>query len=235
MSEYPPGTARQKRLTRPPDLDLFTPTPEPMTAFSNLRPQRWLLLALLLLPLTASSQNRADRGERLQRALDLTDAQVALVTDAVGDEAERGDLWAVAVALTPTLTDGQREKLFDRPERPMRNARGPRGERRERVPRRDADERAERHEEQLDAMSEALDLTDAQVQQLNALHAERQAEVEARREAMQQRRAERPGPGELPAELEAILTPEQQEIARVHRALAAHMTHRGMQRRGPRR
>jgi len=213
-----------------------------MNALPTLRPQRWLLLALLvLLPLAVSAQARPDRAERLQQALDLTDEQATLVEDALGDEAERGDLWDVAVVLAPTLTDAQKEKLFTRPERPMRRTqdgprgrRGERGLRGERMQRPDA--RAERHEEKLETMTEALDLTDAQVQQLEALHAARQAEREARREAMEQRRAARPGPGELPDEVAAVLTPEQQEIARVHRALAAHVMHRAHDhRRGLRR
>jgi Spy/CpxP family protein refolding chaperone len=206
-----------------------------MNSFPTLRPQRWLLLALfVLLPLAASAQERPDRAERLQQALDLTDEQAALVEEALGDEAERGDLWAVAVALTPTLTDAQKEKLFAQPERPMRPAmRGERGLRGERLQRPDVEIRAERREERFDEMAEALDLTDAQRQQIEALRAERKAEMEARRaereklrEEMQQLRAERPGPGELPDEVAAILTPEQQEVAKVHRALVSHVMHR---------
>ena len=149
-----------------------------MNALSILPTRRWLLLALavFLFPLAASAQDRPDRADRLKQALDLTDAQVALVENAVGDEAERGDLWAVAAALTPTLTDAQKEKLFTRPERPardnaMRNHKGDRQRRGERGnrgqrERPDADERAERHEESLDAMQEALGLSAAQQQQL---------------------------------------------------------------------
>lgn len=221
-----------------------------MTVFQHTTLRRGVLLAVLfILPLAAFAQNRPDRAERLQQALDLTDEQVALVEDALGDEAERGDLWAVAVALTPTLTDAQKDKLFTRPERPMRptqdgprSRRGERGLRGERMQRPDAENRAERREEQFGEMADALDLTDAQRQQLETLRTERQAEMEARRaereqlrEEMQQRRAERPGPGELPDEVAAILTPEQQEIAKVHRALAGHMMHRLAQGRGLRR
>lgn len=219
-----------------------------MTRSSILPTRRWLLLALavLFLPLAASAQDRPDRADRLKQALDLTDAQVALVENAVGDEAERGDLWNVAAALAPTLTDAQKEKLFARPERPARGdaeRRGPRGDRKPRGerPRRerpDADARAERHEESLDAMQDALGLSDAQVQQLEAVHAAKQAEWQARRAERQaereQRRAERPEPGELPAEMAAILTPAQQDVAKVHRALAVRMMH-GRMHRGPRR
>jgi Spy/CpxP family protein refolding chaperone len=212
-----------------------------MNSLPNLRPQRWLLLALFaFLPLAASAQERPDRAERLQQALDLTDEQAALVEEVLGDEVERGDLWDVTVALTPTLTDAQKEKLFARPERPMRRSedgprgrRGERGLRGERLQRPDIESRTERREERFDGMADALDLTDAQRQQLEALRAERQAEMEARRaereqlrEEMQQLRAERPGPGGLPDEVAAVLTPEQQEIAKVHRALAAHAMHR---------
>lgn len=232
-----------------------------MTTPSTSRLRSRLLLALavvLFLPLAASAQDRPDRAERLKQALDLTDAQVALVEEAVGDEAERGDLWAVAAALAPTLTDAQKEKLFARPERPARDGkrRARRGDRPERPnrperPERvrpDDDARAERreaaHEAMKAEMQAALGLTDAQVQQLEALHAERRAERQAAHEArreqreglreeMRQRRAERPAPGELPEEVAAILTPEQQEIAKVHRALARHAM-RGHHRHGDR-
>ena len=209
----------------------------------SIAPQRhWLLLALavFLFPLAVAAQDRPDRAERLKKALDLTDAQVALVQNAVGDEAERGDMWAIAAALTPTLTDAQKETLFTRPERPARdNAmrdrsgarkgnRGSRGDRMQRE-RPDAEARAERREASLDAMKEALGLDASQVQQLEALHAAKKAEWDARRQQTQaereQRRAERPAPGELPADLAAILTPQQQEVAKVHKALAMRMMH----------
>ncbi len=67
-----------------------------------------------------------------------------------------------------------------------------------------------------DAVQETLGLTDAQVQQLEALTAERQAERE-------KRRAEWPEPGAPRDELASVLTPEQQEIAAVHRALAVRL------------
>ena len=204
--------------------------------------RRGLLLAVLtILPLTTFAQPSA---ERLKQVLDLTDEQVDLVTEAIGDEAERGDLWAVAAALAPTLTDEQKAKLFARPERPAargkmhdrRRARGDRpGRRMEDATR--AERREARHEAMMADMQAALDLTDEQVQQLEAFHAERMAEREALREElreererlreeMRERRADRPEPGELPEEVAAVLTPEQQEVARVHRALAAHAMHR---------
>lgn len=208
-----------------------------MTILSISPTRRWLLLALavLFLPLAASAQDRPDRADRLKQALDLTDTQVALVENAIGDEADRGDLWNVAAALTPTLTDAQKAKLFTRPERPVRgdaDRRGRSGDRKQRGDRvqrerPDDDDRAERHEASLDAMQDALSLSDAQVQQLEALHAERKAERE-------QRRAERPEPGELPSDMASILTPAQQEVAQVHRALAGRMM-QGRMHRGSRR
>lgn len=204
--------------------------------------RRGLLFAVLaIVPLTAFAQPNPDRIDRLQQALDLTDEQVALVDEAVGDEAERGDLWAVAAALAPTLTDEQKAKLFTRPDRPeRRKMRDHHASRRERPARRvdDVERREARHEARMADMQAALGLTDEQVQQLEAFHAERKAEREAlreglrdanreaRRERMQQLRADRPGPGELPEAVAAVLTPEQQEVARVHRALAAHAAHR---------
>ncbi len=114
----------------------------------------------------------------------------------------------------------------------MRNhaGRGQRGDRPQRE-RPDAEARGERHEQSLDAMQKSLGLSAAQVQQLEALHAAKQAQRQAERE---QRRAERPEPGELPAEMAAILTPQQQDVAKVHQALAARMMH-GRMHHGPRR
>ena len=202
-----------------------------------------VLASVLFLPAA-----HAQRAERLTEALDLTDAQAALVRDAVSEEAESGDLWALAANLAPTLTDEQKGKLLARPERGDRMERQ-RGERkrgdrrgRGRAERSTDEDRAERREtmqekrvESQQAMRDALDLTDAQAQQLGALRAERMAEREARRAQRKDLRDERPAPGELPADLAAILTPEQQEIARVHQALAARLMQHRFQQRSPRR
>ncbi len=223
--------------------------------------RRGLFLALAVLvtlpfALQASAQDKPDRAEwkaqrveRLTEALDLTAAQQQILTNA---EAEPGASWSVAAALTPTLTAEQKTKLFTRPERMERPDRmqrdGKRGRRGERGQmQRDRSEkgehltdaqRAERREAHQAAMKAALNLSDAQVDQLEALHEAHKAEREARRAERQQdgqKRMEDHTPGELPADLAAILTPAQQEVFKVHRALGMRMhagrMHHG--RRGP--
>ena len=190
------------------------------------RAARFALAVLLSLPLvsSASAQDNADRKaeriDRLAEALDLTDAQKQIFADA---NAEPGALWNVAAALTPTLTAEQKATLFTRPERPDGAKReGKRGRRGDRM----QGDRAERREEAHEAMQSALNLTDAQVAELEALHEARRAEREQR---MKDRAA-----GELSGELAGVLTPAQQEVFKVHRALAMrmHRGHRGSGRRG---
>ncbi len=177
--------------------------------------RRGLLTALaVLFAVSAQSQ---DRPARLIEALDLSDTQARLVTETFAD-AELGDLWTLAAALTPTLTEEQREKLFSRParthgygEQRLRNRRGDVRDLRRSKP----EDRDERAETVALAMRDALGLSAAQVEQLETLHAKRRAEREARR-------AERPEPGAVRADLAAILTPEQQQVAAVHEALAVY-------------
>lgn len=176
-------------------------------------------LLLLALPLATSAlaqskpdraERKAERVERFAETLNLTAAQRQILAEA---EAEPGALWNVAAALAPTLSDAQRAALFARPER--RNARGERkrGRRGDRA----TGDRPERREASHEAMHSALNLTDAQVAELEARHAARQVEREQR---MQDRTA-----GELPDDLASILTPAQQEVFKVHRALAMRMHH----------
>ncbi len=203
-----------------------------------------LAAAFATAPALAQDADRhARHAERLAQTLDLTDAQRALVTEAMGEQHTPAALWNVAAALAPTLTDTQKERLFAQPERaeqPRRDrADRPRAERKERAERTkrerpsDADraERMEAHRAAMhDAMRTALNLTDEQARQLDAVReahlaqrAERRTTPPADRQARMQNR---PAPGEVPAEIAAILTPEQQEVFRVHRALSMRM-HRG--------
>lgn len=211
---------------------------------------RLALVAVLALPLASNAvaQDRPDPAERhaehldrLAQTLDLTEAQRALVVDATAEHGP-GTLWALAAALTPTLTDAQKERLFTRPERPARADRPARAERADRMKRErpDADTHAEHRDAMQAAMRSALALSDEQVKQFDALHEARKAEREARREAnranpqsRQERMQNRPAPDELPAEVAAILTPAQQEVFKVHRALGMqmHRAHRPMRSR----
>lgn len=212
----------------------YQPT-DPMTNSAHLLIQRAALLAvavLLSLPLATPAlaqgqphraERKAQRVERFADALALTDAQKQIVVDA---EAEPGALWNLAASLTPTLSDEQKEKLFIRPERPNVAQRdGKRGRRGDRMrgERSDNSDRAERRKEARDAMRSALNLTDAQVAELDALREARKAERQQRIEGRQL--------GELPGDLAAVLTPAQQEVFKVHRALAMRMYH-GRHRRG---
>ena len=193
------------------------------------------LAALVVAPaaLAQPADRHARHLDRLSESLDLTDAQRALVTEAMGEAHAPGALWDVAAALAPTLTDAQKERLFtqpDRADRPRRDSTArARGERPKRG-RPNADSLAQRrgaHREAMhDAMRSALNLTDEQATQLDAVRAAHQAQREARRAERQERMQNRPAPSEVPAEIAAILTPEQEEVFKVHRALSMHM-HRG--------
>lgn len=186
-----------------------------------------VLAALCVLASAASAQPDAKRKaahiDRLAETLDLTDAQRAIF---IGAETERGTLWDVAAALAPTLSNAQKATLFARPERPARGERrggkGRRGGNRGHHP--DAEARAEHLEERHEAMKEALGLSAEQAAQLDALHAEHRAQREARQAERAERMRNRT-PGELPTDLAAILNPEQQEVFKVHRALAMRMHH----------
>lgn len=185
-----------------------------MTRLTSLSLRRVALVALavaLAAPaaLAQDADRRARHLDRLSDALDLSDAQRALVAEAA--EPERGALWNVAAALAPTLTDAQKERLFVRPQR---------ADHRDRAERRDA-----RRDGREGAMRAALNLTDEQAAQLDALREARRAE----------RMQARPAPGEVPAELAAILTPEQEEVVAVHRALAARALHAARRARAGRR
>ena len=204
-----------------------------------------LVAAFASAPALAQDADRHARHvEHLAETLELTDAQRALVTEAMGEQHAPGALWKVAAALAPTLTDAQKDRLFAQPEptdRPRRDrADRPRAERKERGERtqreRPSDgERAERMEARReamhDAMRTALNLTDEQVRQLDAAREARRAQRAERRATppadRRERMQNRPAPGEVPAEIAAILTPEQQEVFKVHLALSMQM-HRGM-------
>lgn len=213
----------------------------------RLIPLRHAALALALVTPAALAQN-ADRTavylDRLTETLDLSDAQRALVADAMGEGLAPGTSWDVAAALTPTLTDAQKERLFampDRADRPRRDrADRPRGDRKQRAdrPKRDrpnADSLAQRRgtnrEATREAMRSALNLTEEQAVQLDAVRAAHQAQREQRRAERQEQN--RPAPGDVPAEIAAVLTDEQAEVFKVHRALSMHLTRGDRMGRGP--
>lgn len=158
-----------------------------------------LALAVLFLAPAALAQ-QADRPvERLVAALELTEAQTALVQEHLAEGPRPGALWHLAAALTPTLTQAQKERLFAPPRREaVRRADRPA---RERV---QAGMQAQR-----EAMHEALGLTPEQIAALETARAERRDRAAARRSEE--------GP------LAGVLTDEQREIVAVHRALMRHL------------
>lgn len=236
-----------------------TNPPEPMTRHPL---SRLVLLAALLLGLAAGAdaQDRqrptpAEHTARLIDALDLTPAQAELIETALRGAPGSGNLWTLAAELTPTLSDAQKEALFAGPERGearrverrQRAERGARGEHGER--RRMRAERSDReaHFASTNAMrNAALGLSARQIEQLEALHAERRTEMEQRRAAVAQgerqerseaARAERREARiaqreEHRAALAEILSPEQLEIVKVHGALQMRLHPRHSARRG---
>src|SRR5690606_35317911 len=180
MADYRPEAARHPGGSCHPGgyrpalvLDLeSSSTPEAMKRLVSLilRPASLLALiaALAVAPATVAQDTPADRHarhvERLAETLDLSDAQRAAVTDAMGEEHTPSALWNVAAALAPTLTDAQKERLFTRPERAERpraerarrdSTARPRGERMKRE-RPNRAERAERMDAYRDEMHAAM-------------------------------------------------------------------------------
>lgn len=185
---------------------------------------RLAALAALVFPFAASAQtaDRGDRAEqritRLTERLGLTDAQVAIVREEMGEAREgerrrgrRGHSWALAARLAPTMSDAQLEALRTQQETraEQRRERRSQGER-------SAEGRRQRAERP-DPRADALNLTDAQ----------KQALAEHREAARAEQRSER---HEAMAD---ILTEEQQAVLLVQRALDSPQGHRA-RRGGPR-
>ncbi|MCH8030849.1 MAG: hypothetical protein IIB09_03410 [Bacteroidetes bacterium] len=153
----------------------------------------------------------------LRQELNLTAAQVELFEKSIASGPQPGALWSLAAELEPTLTDAQKALLFTRPERdgqrPQRGGQRP-----------DFDVM---HEAEQQARDRVLGLSDQQSRQLDDIHEQRRAEREqAHEQMMEQMRRNlggRPEPGELPNEMAAILTPDQQEIVKVFHALRGRL------------
>lgn len=185
---------------------------------------RLAALAALVFPFAASAQSaeRGDRAEqrltRLTERLGLTDAQVAIVREEMGEardgERRRGHSWALAARLAPTMSDAQLEALRTQQATRAEQRRGRRSQ-----GERSAEGRRQRAERP-DPRADALNLTDAQKQALadrrEATRADRAGQRAERREA-----------------LADLLTEEQQAVLLVHRALDSPRGHRG-RRGGPR-
>lgn len=163
----------------------------------------------------------AEHAERvvagLTQELNLTASQAALFEKSLQAGPQPGVLWSLAAELEPTLTDAQKALLFTRPERdgqrPQRGGQRP-----------DFDVM---HEAEQQARDRVLGLSDQQSRQLDDIHEQRRAEREqAHEQMMEQMRRNlggRPEPGELPNEMAAILTPDQQEIVKVFHALRGRL------------
>ena len=176
--------------------------------------------ALFILAACGSNAQQPDRQARMAEhaervvsqltdELNLTASQADLFEKSLASGPQPGMLWSLAAELEPTLTDAQKTLLFTRPERHRRGQQRP--------------EADERHAAEQQARDRALGLSDQQSSQLDELHERHEAEREQAHEQMRRNLGERPEPGELPNEIAAILTPDQQEIAKVHHALLGRL------------
>ena len=162
----------------------------------------------------------AERAEqavsRLTQDLNLTASQAELFQKSMASGPQPGARWSLAAELEPTLSDAQKALLFTRPERPQRGLQRPGA--------------GERHAAERQARDRVLGLSDQQSRQMDELREQHEAE---REQAMEQMRrnlgglprpsGERPEPGELPSEVAAILTRDQQETVKVFQALRMRM------------
>lgn len=154
------------------------------------------------------AEHAEDMVSNLRQELNLTAAQVELFEKSIASGPQPGALWSLAAELEPTLTDAQKVLLFTRPERLQRDGRH---------------DRAERHDAERQARDNALGLSDQQSRQMDDLHERHEAERERTHEQMRRSMGERPEPGEMPADVAAILTPGQREIVEVFHALRGRM------------
>ena len=171
-----------------------------------------LLLVMFLVVAPTAIAQTDDPVEALAEALQLDDDQADLVAELL-DPADPGASWTLAAELLPTLTEAQRGILLAPP--PGREAAGARAGRRGpggRARRADRAPDAARQAVQRAARDEALGLTDAQAEQLDALEA-------ARREAGAQALRDPEARARAQAELEAILTAEQREVVEARQAI----------------
>ncbi|MEO0559521.1 MAG: hypothetical protein AAF170_15200 [Bacteroidota bacterium] len=180
------------------------------------------LAALLLLAPLSVAQPGGDPVERLAQALELSDDQADLVAELL-DPQDPGSSWTLAAELLPTLSDDQRETLFTPPQARQRRQGARRGGQRmgqgrratrQPDPARQAVTRA--------ARNAALELTDEQVEQLDAYEA-------AQREAGLAGLRDEAARAQARADLDAILSDDQMEIFEARRAIQ-RMMRRGLRR-----
>lgn len=176
--------------------------------------------ALFVLAACGSNAQQPDRQARMAEhaervvsqltdELNLTASQSDLFEKSLASGPQPGTLWSLAAELEPTLTDAQKVLLFTRPERHRRGQKRP--------------EADERHAVEQQARDRALGLSDQQSRQLDDVHDQRRAEHEQMMEQMRGNLGDRPGPGEISADVAAILTPDQQETVKVYHALRVRM------------
>lgn len=177
-----------------------------------LRPTHWaaFVLIFLLLPASLLAQRGpyGAPGERLGRYLDLTEDQQKAVQEAIGDAPPPGRMWAVAAALKPSLTEAQKSKLSALGQTRGFYGRGGAGTRGPRGWRWDAEGALDRPGLKAidEARSEALGLSPAQQERLEAWRSQRERQLPV---------------GGLPPEVVETLTDEQRELAEIHDGLAA--------------
>ena len=183
-----------------------------------------LLVVLFALAPIASAQPGARGGdpvERLAQALNLDDDQADLVAELL-DPQDPGSSWTLAAELLPTLTEAQRETLFT-PRQARRGGQGARtGRRRGGQGRANRQPDPARQAVMRAARNAALELTDDQIEQLDAYES-------AQRETGGATLRDEDARAQARADLDAILTDEQMEIFEARRAIQ-RMMRRGLRR-----
>ena len=168
------------------------------------------LIAAVAVALGTAPAAQTDPVEHLADALALSADQADLVAE-VYDARDLASVWTLTAELAPTLSDGQREALFARPERPEGGRRGARGEGRRGGMR--GGERPERDPAQVAVERAARDAA-------LGLDAGQSAALDEALDGLRGQRGLRAmRDGSVPEAVAAVLTPDQVDLYRTHAAL----------------
>lgn len=183
-----------------------------------------LTLGFAAVPASAQELRQAPDPEavadRLAEALDLTEAQQAIVEETLAGGMQPGLDWTLVAALEPTLTREQRATLLRPPEAREGRRAGPGRRRAGRRAGGDPEAREERAEAVAAARNAALGLTDEEGEALDEVLQTHRAELRAEAQAS----GEMPSPAvraaRLTMALAQVLTREQADLYLLHQGLA---------------